>query len=48
MMIHINPYLTNEFSHHYKLEESTFILGVLGVIFIFYLIFRWNFWMQTE
>ena len=21
----INPYLTNEFSHHYQLDESTFI-----------------------
>ena len=29
----INPYLTNEFSHHYQSDESTFILGVLGVIF---------------
>ena len=33
--ININPYLTNGFSHHYHLGESTFILGVLGVIFIF-------------
>ena len=28
-----NPYLTNRFSHHYQLDESTF-LGVLGVIFL--------------
>ena len=35
-----NPYLTNGLSHHYQLDESTFILGVLGVIFISYLIFR--------
>ena len=24
---HFNPYLTNGFSHHYHLGESTFILG---------------------
>ena len=29
----INPYLTNRFSHRYQLGESTFILGVLRVIF---------------
>ena len=32
----IYPYLTNEFSHHYRLDESTFILGVSGVILKFY------------
>ena len=32
---YVNPYLTNGFSHHYHLDESTFILGVLRVIFIF-------------
>ena len=32
----INPYLMNEFSLRYQLGESTFILGVLEVIFIFY------------
>ena len=31
----VNPYLTNGFSHHYQLGESTFILWVLGVFFIF-------------
>ena len=28
------------FSHHNQFGESTFILGVLGAIFNFYLIFR--------
>ena len=36
----LNPYLTNGISHHYQLEESTFILGALGVIFNFYPNFR--------
>ena len=40
---HLNPYLTNGFSHCYQLDESTFILGVLGVIFIFYLYFLMKF-----
>ena len=31
----INPYLTDGFTHHYQLGESTFYLGMLGVIFIF-------------
>ena len=35
-----NPYLTNGFSHRYQLRESTFSLGVLGVILKFYSIFR--------
>ena len=35
MLFIINPYLTNGFSHHYHLEESTFILGALGVILNF-------------
>ena len=39
----LNPYLKNGFSHHYLLGESTLILGVLGVIFIFYLIVRRSF-----
>ena len=30
-----NPNLTNGFSNRYQLGESTFILGVLGLIFIF-------------
>ena len=29
----INPFLTNGFSHHYHLGESTFTLGAPGVIF---------------
>ena len=36
----LNPYLTNGCSHHYHLGEFTFILGVLGVIVNFHLIFR--------
>ena len=32
--MHFNPYLTNGFSHLYQLGEPTFILEVLGVIFI--------------
>ena len=39
-LLDFNLYLTNGFAHHYQLNESTFILGVLGVIFVFYLIFR--------
>ena len=39
----IKPYLTNGFSHHYHLSESTFILGVLGVIFIFLSYFSMKF-----
>ena len=35
-----NPYLTNGFSHHYHLSESTFNYGASGVIFKFYLVFR--------
>ena len=31
----VNPLTTNGLSHHYQLGESTFIFGVLGVIFIF-------------
>ena len=34
-MLHINPYFTNGFYHHYQLDESTFILVLLGVILIF-------------
>ena len=33
-------YLTNGFSHHYQLDESTFIFRGVRVIFIFYHIFR--------
>ena len=32
MNFYLNPYLTNGFSHHYQMDESTFILGVLVVI----------------
>ena len=32
----LNPYLTNGLSHHYHLEESTFILGALGVFSFFF------------
>ena len=35
-----NPYLTNGFSHHYQMGESTFILGASRVIFKFNPIFR--------
>ena len=38
----INPLVTNGLSHHYHLDESTFILGEARVIFNFYCIFRWN------
>ena len=31
-----NPLVTNELSHPYHLDESTFILGASGVIFHFY------------
>ena len=31
-----NPYVTNEFSHHYQLDESNFTFrGVMGDFFIF-------------
>ena len=30
-----NPYLTNGFSQYYHLDQSTFILGALGVILNF-------------
>ena len=34
-----DPYLTNEFSHHYQLDESTFIFrGVRCDFYFFYLI----------
>ena len=36
----ITPYLTNGFSHHYHLGESTSVLRGIGVIFRFYSIFR--------
>ena len=32
----VNPIVTNELSHPYHLDESTFILGELGIIFHFY------------
>ena len=35
----LNPYLTNGFSHHYKLGESTFIFRGARSGFYFYLIF---------
>ena len=37
------PHLTNGFSHHYQLGESTFILGALGVIFFFFFFFLSHF-----
>ena len=37
---HFNPYLTNGFSHHYQLDESTFIFRGVGSDIYFYLIFR--------
>ena len=37
--MYVNPYLKNGFSHHYQLDESTFILGAAGVILKFYSIF---------
>ena len=36
----VNPLVTNGLSHRYHLDESTFILGESGVIFMFYLIFE--------
>ena len=36
----INPYLTNGFSHHYQMGESTFIFRGVKSDLIFYLIFR--------
>ena len=35
-----NPYLTNGFSHHYHLGESTISFRGVRSDFIFYLIFR--------
>ena len=35
-----NPLVTNELSHPYHLDESTFILGASVEIFHFYFIFR--------
>ena len=35
-MENINPYLTNGFSHHYQLDESTFIFrGVKSDFYLF-------------
>ena len=34
----INPYVTNELSHPYHLDEFIFILGALGVCFLFHFI----------
>ena len=36
----LNPDLMNGCAHHYHLDESTFILGVSGMIFNFHI----NFW----
>ena len=36
----VNPYLTNGFSHHYKLDESTFIFR--GVRNYFYFLFHFS------
>ena len=35
----LNPFVTNGFSNPYHLDESTFVLGALGVIFHLYFIF---------
>ena len=34
-----NPHVTNGLSHPYHLDQSTFILGALGVIFHFFTLF---------
>ena len=36
---HINPYMTNGFSHHYHLEESTFIFRGVRSDFYFFISF---------
>ena len=33
VIIHFSTLMTNRFSHHYHLGKSTFILGVLEVIY---------------
>ena len=38
-MSFLNPYLTNGFSHHYQLGESTFIFRGVRSDFYFYLFF---------
>ena len=37
LVVYMNLYLTNGFSHHYQLDEYNFILGVLGAIVIFFI-----------
>ena len=32
--MHINPYLTNEFSHHYQLDEPTFLFRGVRIFII--------------
>ena len=39
---HINPYLTNGFSHHYQLDESTFIFRGFRSDFLFLSHFSMN------
>ena len=41
------PFLTNGFSHHYLLDESSFILGASGVILNFHFFLGKSF-KQTE
>ena len=36
--IHVNPYLTHGFSHHYQLGESTFIFRGVRSYFLFFFI----------
>ena len=40
--------LTNGFSHHYQLDESTFIFGGVRCDFYFLSHFSMNFFVQTE
>ena len=35
----VNPYLTNGFSHHYQLDESTFIVRGVRSDFLFFISF---------
>ena len=47
IMFQINPYLTNGFSHHYQLEESTFIFRGVSSDFLILFNFSMKF-KQTE
>ena len=33
ILMQLTPFLTNGFAHYYQLEESTVILGALGIFF---------------